>query len=72
MPAVVSAARTAGALGCVLSGAGPSLLAVAPGVAEGEAVATAMEKALDRAGVRGAARTLAVDTRGAVVREETS
>jgi len=72
MPDVADAARAAGALGCVLSGAGPSLLAVAPGEPEAEAVATAMEKALTRAGVGGAARTLGVDTRGAVVEAEIS
>jgi len=72
MPSVISAARAAGALGCVLSGAGPSILAVAPGVAESEAVASAMEKALSRAGVGGSARVLAVDTQGAAVREQPS
>jgi homoserine kinase len=66
MPAVVEAARDAGALGCVLSGAGPSLLAVAETAKEGEAVASAMEKALARAGVAGVARALGVDTQGAV------
>ena len=70
MPAVVEAARAAGALGCVLSGAGPSLLAVAASAAQGEAIATAMEKTLARAGVGGVARPLTVDTRGAVVRED--
>ena len=67
MPAVLDAARAAGALGCALSGAGPSLLAIAPGSAEGDAVATAMEKALGRAGIAGTARTLHVDTRGVAV-----
>jgi len=65
LPAVADAARKAGALGCVLSGAGPALLAVVAG-AEGETVARAMEEALSRAGVRGAARALAVDREGAV------
>jgi homoserine kinase len=69
MPAVVDAARAAGALGCVLSGAGPSLLAVAPGSTEGEAVAAAMGKALARAGIGGVARALTVETRGAVAVE---
>jgi homoserine kinase len=65
MPAVVTAAREAGALGCVLSGAGPSLLAV---VAEDPSgVARAMTAALAAAGVRGQARALEVDTVGAVV-----
>jgi homoserine kinase len=63
MPVVVKAARAAGALGCVLSGAGPSLLAA---VREGtDAVARSMEGALAAAGVRGRARALAVDTEGA-------
>jgi len=66
MPAVATAARAAGALGCVLSGAGPSLLAVVAG--DGGAVAGAMEDALSRAGVRGSARTLDVDSAGAISR----
>ncbi len=66
MPDVVSAARAAGALGCVLSGAGPSLLAVVVG--DGAAVARAMEGALSRAGFGGTARALDVDTAGAVSR----
>jgi len=68
MTAVTMAARAAGALGCVLSGAGPSLLAVAPGDAEAAAVSRAMERTLDAAGVKGVARTLAVDTQGATIR----
>ncbi len=67
LPSVADAARKAGALGCVLSGAGPALLALVAG-AEGTAatVARAMEEALSRAGIRGAARALAVDREGAV------
>ena len=68
MPAVVEAAKQAGALGCVLSGAGPSLLAVVSG--DGSAVARAMEAALRRAGIAGAARPFAVDTAGAVATSE--
>ena len=50
---VMAAARAAGALGCVLSGAGPSLLAVVTrGASE---VARAMEAALTEAGLGGAA-----------------
>jgi homoserine kinase len=64
MPAVAEAARTAGALGCVLSGAGPSLLAAVSG--DAEAVANSMEGALAAAGVRGRARAFAVDSEGAV------
>src|SRR5438132_551219 len=63
--AVVAAARAAGALGCVLSGAGPSLLAA---VAEDPGrVGRAMTAALGGAGVLGQARALYVDTTGAVV-----
>jgi homoserine kinase len=67
MPAVAEAARAAGALGCVLSGAGPSLLAVAGD--DAEAVARSMEGALAAAGVRGRASAFAVDTEGAVSRQ---
>ena len=59
----MAAARDAGALGCVLSGAGPSLLA--PVAGPGEAVAAAMEVALRETGAAGRAVTLAVDVRGA-------
>jgi homoserine kinase len=65
MPDVATAAKRAGALGCVLSGAGPSLLAVVTG--EGSKVARAMEEALRAAGVGGVARALEVDGQGAVV-----
>jgi homoserine kinase len=68
MRGVTSAAIAAGALGCVLSGAGPSLLAVVDGGGDGGAVARALEEALRRAGVAGTARALAVDTEGAVAR----
>jgi homoserine kinase len=66
MPAVADAARRAGALGCVLSGAGPSLLAAVSEHAEG--VARAMETALRSAGIEGRASAFAVDTEGAVSR----
>lgn len=64
MPEVVAAARGAGALGCVLSGAGPSLLSVVAG--DGGAVGRAMEEALGRAGMRGRALALDVDPAGAI------
>jgi homoserine kinase len=67
MPAVVAAARAAGALGCVLSGAGPALLAVIAG--DGAAVAAAMEAALRTAGIGGTARAFAVDLNGVITRE---
>jgi homoserine kinase len=63
MEAVRQAALEAGALGCVLSGAGPSLLAAVRGV--GQPVAGAMERALASAGVAGRAHSLPVDTVGA-------
>jgi homoserine kinase len=67
MPDVAEAARKAGALGCVLSGAGPSLLAVVAGAAgQAEAVAHSMQAALARAGLGGQARVLAPDLEGAV------
>ena len=66
MPDVVAAARAAGALGCVLSGAGPTLLAVVLGDSRG--VGGAMEAALRRAGIEGVARALAVDAEGTVAR----
>jgi homoserine kinase len=69
MPSVVRAATDAGALGCVLSGAGPSILAVVNGA--GEATARAMEAALAKAGLTGRARSLDVDAAGAVGRVET-
>ncbi len=63
LPAAVAAARAAGALGCVLSGAGPSLLAAVTG--GGERVARAMEAALRAEGGAGRAAALAVDAKGA-------
>jgi homoserine kinase len=67
MPEVVAAARRAGALGCVLSGAGPSLLAVVVGDDATTKVIQAMEDALRGAGVQGIARLLDIDSGGAVV-----
>jgi homoserine kinase len=65
MPAVADAARRAGALGCVLSGAGPSLLALATG--DDGPVARSMEMALRAAGIEGRAHAYAVDTTGATI-----
>jgi homoserine kinase len=70
LPAVIEAARGAGALGCVLSGAGPSVLAVAADTSAGDRVASAMENALAAAKVNGVARALRVETQGATVRED--
>jgi homoserine kinase len=63
MESVRQAALDAGALGCVLSGAGPSLLAALRG--SGEPVARAMERAFREAGMAGRAAALPVDTTGA-------
>lgn len=68
MDGVAAAAREAGAIGCVLSGAGPSMLAVVTG--DTRAVARAMEDALTKAGRSGSARVLDVDPGGAVTRVE--
>jgi homoserine kinase len=68
MPAVAEAAREAGALGCVLSGAGPSLLA--PVLGDPAPVARAMEGALRAADIAGAAGVHAVEVHGAVSRRE--
>jgi homoserine kinase len=68
MPGAIAAAEAAGALGCVLSGAGPSLLAVVAG--DAGPVARAMESALRGAGLAGTARELEVDTAGATRRVE--
>ena len=68
MPDVVAAACRAGALGCVLSGAGPSMLAVASGDEQATGkIARAMEEALLAARITGSARVLDVDSGGAVV-----
>jgi homoserine kinase len=67
MGAVADAARGAGALGCVLSGAGPSLLAVVHDAVAADGVARAMEAALRAAGLEGRARAMSVDTAGATV-----
>lgn len=64
MDRVTAAARSAGAAGCVLSGAGPSLLAAVEGGAE--SVAKAMESALRESGVSGRAVALEVDLAGTV------
>jgi homoserine kinase len=63
MDKVMAAARDAGALGCVLSGAGPSLLAVVRGTPA--PVAEALERALRTAGLAGRALALEVDAAGA-------
>jgi len=63
MSEVATAARQAGALGCVLSGAGSAMLAAARGPTQ--SVERAMEAALRAAGGTGKAMSLAVDAAGA-------
>ena len=63
MKEVEAAARQAGALGCVLSGAGSAMLAAVRGPTE--SVERAMEAALRAAGGTGKAMNLGVDTTGA-------
>lgn len=64
MEAIAAAGRRAGGLGCVLSGAGPSMLA-AVRQGGGRAVAEAMERALRDVGIAGRAMPLPVDPVGA-------
>ena len=64
MDTVTAAARAAGALGCVLRGAGPALLAAARAGGR-EPIARAMEEALSAAGIAGRALALPVDGAGA-------
>lgn len=62
--AVRSAAMAAGAFGMVISGAGPTLLALVT-TAFAADVAMAMEKAWQQEGVKAIVRSLAIDTQGA-------
>lgn len=64
---IVSAARSAGAFGAALSGAGPAVIALAPGRLAARVVA-AMEESADAAGVTGRARVLRVRAAGVQVR----
>lgn len=68
LPQVFAAAEGAGAHGVVLSGAGPSVLAVAR-EADAGAVAQAMQEALGRAGLDGRTLVLAADPHGARVEQ---
>jgi homoserine kinase len=65
--AVSAAAIGAGAHGLVISGAGPTLLALAP-VAQAASVRQAMFDAWEKAGVQAIAMVLRLDTTGTVVR----
>jgi homoserine kinase len=64
---VVSAARSAGAFGAALSGAGPAVIAVAPTRLAARVVA-AMEEAAEAAGAPGRARVLRVRAAGVQIR----
>ncbi len=64
---IVGAARSAGAFGAALSGAGPAVIAVAPARLAPRVVA-AMEEAAEDAGAPGRARVLRVRAAGAQVR----
>ncbi len=65
--AAQAAAMAAGALGCTLSGSGPSLFAVAESAEHGEELAAAMQAAFQTAGVASSARLCGVDPTGARV-----
>lgn len=62
-----AAALEAGALGCSISGSGPTSFAFAASDADAERIATAMCRAYAQAGVRATARVARVDERGARV-----
>lgn len=62
--AVHKAAIASGALGMVISGAGPTLLALVE-TAQAPAVAMVMEKAWQQEGVKAIVRSLSIDTQGA-------
>jgi homoserine kinase len=67
--AVYAAAIGAGAHGLVISGAGPTLLALCP-IAQAEAVRQAMGAAWEKANVSAIAMVLPLDTTGTIVRIE--
>ena len=58
LPALVEAARSAGALGACLSGAGSTIVAFTDAPARGEAIAAAMLGAADRRGMTGSIRVV--------------
>lgn len=64
-PAVYAAALAAGAYGLVISGAGPTLLALSP-AAKAEAVATQMQRAWAEAEITAQVESLQIDTQGAI------
>ncbi len=66
--AVQTAALQAGAYGLVISGAGPTLLAIAP-QSQAEAIAQAMETAWQQQAVQALVKPLQIDTQGTVVQK---
>jgi homoserine kinase len=67
LPALITAARSAGALGAALSGAGSTVLALCDGAESAERVAAAMADAAHAAGVEGRATTARPTSAGARV-----
>ncbi len=65
--AVLRAAREAGACGCALSGAGPTILALCRRGAGAGEIGRAMQEAFARHGVESRSLVLPVDTRGVVL-----
>ncbi|MDQ2740919.1 MAG: homoserine kinase [Chloroflexota bacterium] len=68
LPEVIASARTAGAYGASLSGAGPAVIALTP-TTKTEAVAGAMEACARRHGWQGCKRETAVRATGVTVQE---
>ena len=67
-PEAQAAARAAGALGCSISGAGPTVFALVDSEECGELVAERMLAAYAKSGVKAVARVAAVDLEGATVK----
>lgn len=68
LPEVIAAARAAGAFGAVLSGSGPTIVALAPRE-RAPAVGAAMLQAYERHGIRAAPVTLELDREGTQIME---
>jgi homoserine kinase len=69
LPVLVAAARDAGALGAALSGAGSTVIALCDSDASAAAVADAFSRVAARLNLPGDARSLAVSSAGARVRD---
>jgi homoserine kinase len=65
LPEIVAAARSAGALGAALSGAGSAILALTNDSNRAQPIAAAMSQAAARLGLEGAARIVSPDLAGA-------